>query len=169
MFDFASLSDDTAIKMSRLGPSYPYADDDYDCFHRRKLETRTVSLTADIRGGLMNEAKIFALDAQGRRIEVLIPGERARDYRAGLGRLLEKTMIVLCDKGEPTPPREVHVEVEITGTMTETRWRDSHGQRRAIPKLVAAQWSYDRIDGAETTRVTEGRLPSSHYAEGVPL
>lgn len=167
MFDFNALSADLAIKMSRLGPSYPYADEDYDCFHRRKLETRRITLTAEFRGGMLDATKICAFDEDGQRMEVLIAGERARDYRAGLGRLLEKSMIELCDKGNPTPPRDVQVDVEITGTMTQKRWRDSHGKWRIMPKLVAATWSYELVqDGVETIQ-TEGRLPSSHYAEAV--
>tara|TARA_R100000687_G_C6422995_1_gene151937 strand:- start:124 stop:633 length:510 start_codon:yes stop_codon:yes gene_type:complete len=168
MLDFNALSDTLAIKMSRLGPSYPYADEDYDCFHRRKLETHRVTLTAEIRGGLMNEAKICAFDTDGRRMEVLIAGQRARDYLTGLGRLLEKAMIELCDKGDPTPPRDVQVDVEITGTMDRKRWRDSHGKWRSMPKLVAAQWSYDFVEDDATRVITEGRLPSTHYAECAP-
>lgn len=166
MFDFNATAEHLAIKMKRQGPSYPFADEDYDCFHRRKLEIMTVELTAEIRAGIMNEAKIFALDANGQHIEVLIAGERAREYRAGLGQRIEDAMHARIRSGNDCPARELRVEVEITGTMTEKRWTDSHGKRRSIPKIVAAQWSYDLVEITETTRITEGRLPSSHYAEG---
>lgn len=154
---------DTAPEEARqalhIGLPRSLEEEDLATFRGKSLEVGTLRLSAEIRRGLMGELCITAFDRNGYRCDVVIPPHRARIFSAGLGRHLENEMRDLKARGETCAPRDILVEVGLTAVRAQRRWRDNHGKWRVVPRLIAAQWSYELVEAGFERQVEEGQLP----------
>jgi hypothetical protein len=159
MVDFAEAAKKIRLKRAMMGPKYPYAEDDAQYFAGRDMRSGTVEVTAEFRHDMAGDITAYAITEKGDRIELIFVGQRAEDFKTGLGAVLEDMHLTAILADDFAQTETFRVTTNVTGFWTQRRWKDREGQWHTRQQLTVSEWDYGTLSRGVEHRRHEGRTP----------